>query len=361
MGRAGRVLLGVFVWFCFFKVPATLSRDDHPVSWEAVLSFAAAHGLQWGKDVVFTYGPLGYLNSDHYWGALFWPAWFWSAGFASLWTWAFLLFWRRLFVPIRVLLLAALPFLALCPGSSLGFEAVHFLAIGALGLACFPEERPGPGRMVIAGVALGILSLIKFTFLGYGVLTVGTLFVGWILAGQHLGNIPVSLRYSLEIASGYSSAMPGCSESMGLIGQGLVGWGGVILGGCVLVLALVCWRSAREWWPMGARVSLAGAGLFLAWKEGYVRVDEHVGVFLRYAFLTAALLPGLLRVRLEIQRLVRGKYRAYAMSSAALRDGSSTWSLRLRVKQMGSFRIRVRHDDGDHFFGVSSYRKFTVR
>src|SRR5438270_12488854 len=58
----------IYLFLCFIKLPVTLRRESPEQSWEAVLSFAAAHHLQWGADVVFTFGPLGFLTSDHYWG-----------------------------------------------------------------------------------------------------------------------------------------------------------------------------------------------------------------------------------------------------------------------------------------------------
>ena len=66
-------------------------------------------------------------------------------------------------------------------------------------------------------------------------------------------------------------------------------------------------------------------------------------------------------VRLEIQRLVHKKWRSYTTSSAALRDRSTSWSVKLRVKKTGTFRIRARHSDSDHLASVSRYRKFSVK
>src|SRR5215472_17213894 len=57
-------ILGLCIWLCFVKLPVTAPRDSLPQSWEAVLSFATAHHLQWGRDIVYTYGPLGFLTSD---------------------------------------------------------------------------------------------------------------------------------------------------------------------------------------------------------------------------------------------------------------------------------------------------------
>jgi hypothetical protein len=69
--RLQQLLLGVYVSLCFVKLPATSVRDSVPQSWEAVLAFATANRLQWGSDIVFTFGPLGFLTSDYYWGYFF--------------------------------------------------------------------------------------------------------------------------------------------------------------------------------------------------------------------------------------------------------------------------------------------------
>src|SRR5690348_193924 len=72
-GIVRQIFASIYVWFCLVKLPATTLRDSAPQSWEAVLSYAAVHHLQWGRDIVFTFGPLGFLKSDYYWGNFFWP------------------------------------------------------------------------------------------------------------------------------------------------------------------------------------------------------------------------------------------------------------------------------------------------
>src|SRR5690242_15989388 len=78
----GFVLTSVWLWLCFIKLPVTPGRHSPEQSWEAVLSYAAAHHLQWGREIVFTFGPLGFLISDHYWGNFFWPILVWAFAFS---------------------------------------------------------------------------------------------------------------------------------------------------------------------------------------------------------------------------------------------------------------------------------------
>src|SRR3954467_12285582 len=80
--RVPKLLAGLYFWLCFIRLPVSSMRDSGPQSWEAVLSFASAHHLQWGREVIFTFGPLGFLTSDYYWGNFFWPILFWGFGFS---------------------------------------------------------------------------------------------------------------------------------------------------------------------------------------------------------------------------------------------------------------------------------------
>ena len=62
LGWAG--ILTFFV-LTFPTVPLGIDLDS---SWSAVLVYAHQHGLQFGKDIVFTYGPLGFLTVPYYAG-----------------------------------------------------------------------------------------------------------------------------------------------------------------------------------------------------------------------------------------------------------------------------------------------------
>src|SRR4051812_26723813 len=55
----GGLLVAVLTWQIGFNTPAA-GLDP---SWNAGLALAAADGLHFGKQIVFSYGPLGFLNS----------------------------------------------------------------------------------------------------------------------------------------------------------------------------------------------------------------------------------------------------------------------------------------------------------
>lgn len=70
---------------------------------------------------------------------------------------------------------------------------------------------------------------------------------------------------------------------------------------------------------------------------------------------------GASKVSVGLYRKVRRSWRKYATSSAKLGNGSRTWTLRLRIKKAGRYRIRVSHSDGDHRFARSGWRYVTVK
>jgi len=231
-GKSGiipRIFATVYIWFCLVKLPATSLRDSLPQSWEAVLSYAAAHHLQWGRDIVFTFGPLGFLTSDYYWGYFFWPIVIWAGAFALAVAMALVPLLARVPNAIRLPVYAALPLLTVPACSDLGFDSVQFLAITLLGILCLPGERPGVLRLTTTGLVLTVLSLIKFTFCIYAVFALVAVATAngkaWkntvILIGscvlallgicswsaQSLWSIFLYVAGSTEMAAGYSAAM----------------------------------------------------------------------------------------------------------------------------------------------------------
>jgi hypothetical protein len=308
-GIIRRIVAFLYVWFCLVKLPATSLRDSVPQSWEAVLSYAAAHHLQWGRDIVFTFGPLGFLTSDYYWGNFFWPIVVWAAGFALAMAAALVPLLARVPKVIRLPVYAALPLLTVPSCSNLGFDSFHFLSITLLGIVCLPHERPGALRLTTTGLVFTVLSLIKFTFCIYSVFTVlaiatangkawknTAILIGssvlslvglssW--SGQSFWSVFLYVAGSTEMAAGYSAAM-------GLAPNQWDSIIGIALLICLLALVLTTWFGSPNWRERSNRVAIISAGIFLAWKEGFVRADVHVVVFLVYAFFLAAILPALL-------------------------------------------------------------------
>jgi hypothetical protein len=273
-------------------------------SWNAGLAMAAHDGLQFGREIVFSYGPLGFLQSPYVWySGLGLLAFLFSAvvfvGFCIALVWA-------LGRALPLLLGAVLAFLLI--GALPPLEQALLLAvIVALGLL----ERERPARVLDAFVLAtatfaAIEALVKLStgpviaavFLSaligaragrrriaaYLVLFVAELLVLWLLAGQSLGAIPDFLANTREIVSGYSSAM--------IREVDVARWKVVVasIAAAVTTVALVAACAAGRF--RDRRALVCGAVLmviaaFSIFKEGVVRTDAgHLSLY----FATACVL-----------------------------------------------------------------------
>ncbi len=287
-GFLGQAALVLVVWLGLMKFPNAPAADLDP-SWRMVLGFAQQHGLQFGTELVFNYGPLGYLLPATNMGALYahHVAWQLAAnGVIALSIYAL----GRRFSGWRLGLYYAY-FLFFGVGY---VDVVHMIAILLFGLALLREgvvSRPWLAALLSAG--LGLLSVVKFTNLmlagfivlcvvGFhawrhrwrdaavvGVAAVVGFLGSWVAWGQHLGNLPAYLINSLAISSGYV-------EGMGLDGPTsilLLALGALAAIGLYLALTLV--RPVDAPRALAAAL-IAAAASFLNWKHGFVRADGHV-------------------------------------------------------------------------------------
>jgi hypothetical protein len=291
-----------------------LGRPDPRLdaSWQMMLIHAHSEGMQFGRDVIFTWGPLGFLCSlTHLGNVSAVPILVWQVGGNLLVALALVTLTRSLALGRRITFVAAL----------LAFhwlfqDTVYFLLIALIALAGLMKPQSPILRLVAWTLVLGFLAQIKFTYLviasaavlsaigcwagrgswrrcwaiagGY----VLAVIVWWVAAGQALDNLYPYLRRSLEISSGYADAMA-FDESWSLFF-----WGSLL----ALLCLLFVWRT----WRAGAdRAFAAGSAAYLGfsflvmWKEGFIRADMvalggHVFGFFTYILILGPVLPGLL-------------------------------------------------------------------
>lgn len=298
------LVAAIFVALAFVTFPVPPPDNSVDSSLGAVLQFAHTHHLQHGKDVVFTYGPLGFLVFFYYsphlaavrmavdlllcYGVsagVCLVAWrmtpLWRVLLLTLFVWLTpnlpsrtdfvintgLCFWgllaltvssRRL--PVVVLLLALLAAFAALAKLSFLFSATGLLVLLASSLGFGGRAR------------MGVLLLASYALL---------FLAGWLAAGQELGNLPVFLRNALSLVEAYN-------EALGFEGLWPVTLMGA-LAGCVLAMLILLralasvppgtpWRRTRQ-----ALLCLWALFLgFAVWKHGYVRQD-HAFYFLAFA------------------------------------------------------------------------------
>ena len=259
-------------------------------SWTAGLSMATHLGLVFGEQVVFTYGPLGFLSAGGLWQVHLAEA---SVAYTFVLRFAFALAvfasTRRTFGTVLAFVIA----LVVASVDSLLLEPVVFLIVAVWAVTANLSHRRAVAYALAGGAFAGLQLLDKVSvgislavmtavfvlslvgrrrdyvaaaFLGF----VASVLVFWTALGQPAGALPNYILNAARITLGYGPAA-------GIEAPGL-GWQYTA---AIVGLALGLWAA----WQMTAEMKprqrwgvmlLWTAFWFFAFKEGFVRHDpEH--------------------------------------------------------------------------------------
>jgi hypothetical protein len=303
------VCIGLFLLLFMFGFPPK-ARGLDP-SWTDVQAWAFLNRAQWGRDLINTYGPLGFLHpTSAYVSGIFWPFVIGQIALTAAFVVTVALTFRR--APAWQFALFAIA--CLCafyrlPGDvewllTLTLAAVHLLA---------GSDRMSDRQYLLAATltafAFAVIALIKFSAAPLwlaGVATItGTepfarrwrraavvpplftmIFVAiWCACGQNAGNLPAFLKWGLEISQGYRHAA-GWPADAGPQAAGLA-----VLALFLVVVLGCAWRARRD-----AAVAMAAALIafvaVLFWTAFFTRGDEYhwPGFFVALSLLPFAAL-----------------------------------------------------------------------
>jgi hypothetical protein len=294
-----------------FYRPFEQGRDPN---WQLALHYAFAHDLVFGKDIVFTYGPLGFLYSR-----LVYPE---TSGYLLLFDFfTYVLFCTVLVLSLRRLRLVTevLACILLCYAvgtyrqpldSSIIylFFSFFFLAHGTvaesrlssligIGCAVFSFFLKISCGIVALGFALLLLSarLLSDTNKREATLLLVTTVCSFCVAWMALPvDLLAYLSSGLELISGFGHAMhrvnPNTSHFFTMAGTSF------LLFGAGALFSLPRWASRL---PLVVCMVLTTAFLFLLFKQGFVRADGHIRDFMQYAPLAVVLCYPLLPQQLR--------------------------------------------------------------
>jgi hypothetical protein len=289
-------------------------------SWKAALHMAAHDGLVFGRDVAFTYGPLGFLTSpDLYFSSTGLIAIAVHVAVAGVLSYVVLRLLNTA-VPLLLCVVVAAPILMilnpLLVGSTPLLPYSCFVVAALWAFRRVLEPCTSPWRwwdIVVPALLATAITLIKLdagiacaTVIGYAVffcglqtggavvalrriaLFVATLAVSppllWIVIGQPLGDLPLWLDRSREIVGGFSAAMSTEHAGSWEYAAALV----VVAVLAVQVATTSQLQRGRRWLVLGYLAVVS----FIAFKEGFVRHDAHsLEFFVLFALLPLALLP----------------------------------------------------------------------
>ena len=225
----GPPLAALFISLAILTVPMAATDLGADSSWSGVLEWAHQRGAAFGREVVFTYGPLGYLVAPYTLtqptvGLLLANAvlcYGTGLGLALL-AWRLRLIWG-------FALLAG--FVLETVNADLRADIVIQVGLFCWGLLCFLESGRRLAMCVTAlGLFAGFVALTKVLYLfaaGFSVFAIlcvlladrerrlslllcgifsGTLLMGWIACGQQLPDLGLFLVNSFRIAREYDQA-----------------------------------------------------------------------------------------------------------------------------------------------------------
>lgn len=288
-GPAGTVLGGLLValatWFVGFSSP----RYGLDPSWGAGLYMAIEHGIDFGDDVVFTYGPLGFLAAPVNWFVgLASLAYLWQAAVHIVLSVGLVWALRRTFglpaaLVVGFLMLAVLLAVeaAFAIAAIVAFAALRsdrprwalpaLIAGGAIFAAVQILFKLSIGPPLVAMFALAVIGarasrrqLAAFAAI-FAAATLGL----WLLTGQPLGALPAYVANGREIISGYSEAMLINNAEPALHTLGVLAALAAMIG-LIAGARLGEYRDDRARWCAVLIAAIAGFSLF---KEGVVRFD----------------------------------------------------------------------------------------
>lgn len=315
-------------------------------SWVTALNWATARGLDYGTEIIYTSGPLGFSERPQavfgaaiaLYGALWLLVSNLGLGIALLWAAR-----RRFPLPVAFAVAAVVAVLAIDATLAIAF------LICAVAVTD-PEDRPrrtllvlGPALAAIGlltklneGVAIALMVSIALLTLEWGrprrllaaaAVFLAVFFCGWFATGQGLGNLDDYAGSSLEIVSGYST---GLAAEHALVSW--TRWAGAVLLAAVIAATVVMSRGL----PNARRAALIGVTLVLCFasaKHGFVRNDAPHTL----SFVSAMLLPWLVLPWAGRQRLVPiAAVAAITLVSIPMLGSDiseSRWKLTARISQ----------------------------
>ena len=300
-------VLALMLWPALVQpvYPTEISLD---ASWQSVLVRAHTQGWQFGRDLIFTWGPWGFLQSQYHLGAeSSLPKLIWETAGKLLVAFGVVALTQRLAVWRQIFFCALVFAFAWLFLDSIYMVCIVLAVVGALLQPTTPRRQ-----LVLWLAALAFLSQLKFT---YNVLAVGgvlcaagadvlrrdyrraALLTGgyglafvllWLAAGQNPDNLLPYLRLSWNISQAYGDAMA-VDESWPVFGCGA---------SLMVAVAVFVWRLSRDRtdqpFTLAAAAFLAGAW-FIVWKSAFTRADGHVNGLFVFTLLLAPTIPALCR------------------------------------------------------------------
>lgn len=309
---AAATLVGLLFLVASVRFGGSVAGDELDPSWTMVLRWASLHGLRWGSDIAFTYGPLGYLYPLNACDPASYGTFVATQiALAAAAGFLFANAWIAQRWPERVVLaLVALVSSPLLAADPVWLAMPLFALAGLHAHAVAGRRRALWLLLVVAALYTSTILLIKMSSLplilacwlagtallwrlrlprpavAWLLLLPGCSLALWLLSGQQLGDLLPFVDTVFEISRGYTAAM-------GVFPPLRYDLYGLAVLGCSGAIGLwAAWRSRHDLARL-ACIALWGLTLFIAWRAGFTRADTHVAIFALVVWLVLPLLPAM--------------------------------------------------------------------
>ena len=294
----GELAIGAVIGLLTWPVATEPPKTGIDPSWVVGLHLAARHGLAFGHDILFTFGPLGFLGypqpylastsglalgfvaAVHVAGCigmfhLARQALGGVAAFLLVSATAFALTWVAGWTLYGVLIFGASA-TAVLRGRDRPTGALFATALGiAVGACALGKLSIAPVSLLVAVIAvLATARDVRRSAMFFGGSGLAAFAVLWIATGQRLEGLPVYVRGTLEFLAGYG-------QSMGQLDPQADWTSGVNLAATLILGGLLWLRSATV--PMRDRLVLGllfAIMVFSAYKGGFTRQGIGMVVYL---------------------------------------------------------------------------------
>jgi hypothetical protein len=298
------LLAAVLVMLTFVTIarPPSDLNVDTDTSLNAVLNYANQHRMQFGTDLVCTYGPLGYLEffyySPHAAGlrlAVETALCLTVALGLCLVAWPLRLPWRCLLLGIFIYLVGNVETRTdlvidsgfLCWGLLCIVESGRKLTLAAAILTALAIFGALAKVSILLGASLNLVLLAglmlarRQTWVATGMPLgfMAGIILGWIAAGQDLSHLGSYLVNALAVVRGYNQTL-GWEALPSVTWLGLVVM--VLAVGAIILRTLYAGQTGQKnaAWYRGLLLAWTASLLFLSWKHGLARGDAyHVAYF----------------------------------------------------------------------------------